>query len=120
MTSKRLKGRVVYSTDPGSLPRCTRCGEVDCRCTEITASAGRDAKARVQREKSGHGGKMVTVIYELDLPEESLKALCARLKKLCASGGTVKQRTIEIQGDHVNRLVEALKNEGYQVRRSGG
>jgi len=120
MTSKRLKGRVVYSTDPGSLPRCARCGEVDCRCSEIAAPAGGDAKARVQREKSGHGGKTVTVIYELGLPEESLKELCTRLKKLCASGGTVKQGTIEIQGDHANRLVEALKKEGYKARRAGG
>lgn len=120
MKPKRLTGRVVYSTDPNSLPRCPRCGEVDCRCDGMGTPARSDARPRVQREKSGHGGKTVTVIYELDLPESSLKELCTRLKKLCASGGTVKQGTIEIQGDHADRLVEALKKDGYKARRSGG
>ena len=37
------------------------------------------------------------------------------LKGACASGGTVKGRTIELQGDHKKKAAKVLEQNGYQV-----
>jgi len=41
--------------------------------------------------------------------------LAKLLKGACASGGTVKGRTIELQGDHKKRVAKVLQQNGYQV-----
>jgi len=78
------------------------------------------ARVRVGREVSGRGGKGVSVIHGLPLSTPDLEALATELKKLCGAGGAVKEGTIEIQGDHRDRLVEALVRKGYDAKRSGG
>ena len=69
---------------------------------------------------SGRGGKGVSVITGLPLPPSELEALAAELRKRCGSGGTVRNGSIEIQGDHRDRLVEELIRRGYSAKRSGG
>ena len=49
-----------------------------------------------------------------------LDALAKRLKTRCASGGTVRDGVIEIQGDHRDTLVPLLEAEGFTVKRVGG
>jgi len=49
-----------------------------------------------------------------------LKELAGVLKRLCGTGGTVKDGTIEIQGDHRDRIVTALEQRGYTVKLAGG
>jgi translation initiation factor 1 len=78
------------------------------------------AKVRVGRETSGRSGKGVSVITGLPLAGEELEALATRLKKLCGAGGAVKDGTIEVQGDHRDRLVVELVKLGYDAKRSGG
>jgi translation initiation factor 1 len=77
-------------------------------------------KVRVGREVAGRGGKGVSVITGLPLAGEELEALATRLKKLCGAGGAVKDGTIEIQGDHRDRLVAELQKLGFEAKRSGG
>ena len=79
-----------------------------------------DQRVRVGREVAGRGGKAVSVITGLELDESALADLATRLKKLCGAGGAVKDGSIEIQGDHRDRLVAELVKLGYQARRSGG
>ncbi len=78
------------------------------------------ARVRVGREVSGRGGKGVSVITGLPLGPDELDALATRLKKLCGAGGAVKDGTIEIQGDHRDRLVAELQQLGFEAKRSGG
>ena len=78
------------------------------------------AKVRVGREVSGRGGKGVSVITGLPLAGEALEDLATRLKKTCGAGGAVRDGTIEIQGDHRDRLVAELVKLGYEAKRSGG
>lgn len=83
------------------------------------AKAG-PARVRVGREVSGRGGKGVSVVTGLPLTGEALEELATRLKKTCGAGGAVKDGTIEIQGDHRDRLVVELCKLGYDAKRSGG
>ena len=83
------------------------------------AAAG-PARVRVGRETSGRAGKGVSVISGLPLSDQDLAALATRLKKLCGAGGAVRGGSIEIQGDHRDRLVEELIRLGYEAKRSGG
>jgi translation initiation factor 1 len=78
------------------------------------------ARVRVAREVAGRGGKAVSVIHGLPLAEAELAALATRLKKLCGAGGAVKDGTIEIQGEHRDRLVSELCRLGFDARRAGG
>lgn len=78
------------------------------------------ARVRVGRAVSGRGGKGVSVISGLPLDAAALEDLAARLKKLCGAGGAVKDGTIEIQGEHRDRLVTELCKLGYDAKRSGG
>ena len=75
---------------------------------------------RVQASRKGRKGKTVTVISGFQLKPESLTALAKQLKAQCGSGGTAKDNTIEIQGDHAQKLVGILVEKGYRAKVSGG
>ena len=49
------------------------------------------------------------------LVNESINKLAKILKNKCAAGGTVKGRTIELQGDHKKKAAGVLNNEGFNV-----
>jgi translation initiation factor 1 len=75
---------------------------------------------RVSRDAKGRGGKTVTVVTGISLPDKDLDALGKQLKAACGSGGTVKDGSIEVQGDHVDRIVALLVAQGYKAKRAGG
>ncbi len=75
---------------------------------------------RVQRTRGGKGGKTVTVVSGLKIPDLEAKNLLKRLKAKCGTGGTFKGEFLELQGDQVEVLLELLQKEGYCPKRSGG
>lgn len=77
-------------------------------------------EAHIRREKKGRGGKTVTLVYNLRLPPNDLKALGRHLRQVCGTGGTVKDGAIEIQGDHRDKVAEALQQAGYRTKFTGG
>ena len=77
-------------------------------------------RVRVQRTKTGKGGKMVTAITGLEAPEAELKALLKQLKAKAGTGGTLKDGLIELQGDQVAVALEALTQAGYRPKQAGG
>ncbi len=79
-----------------------------------------DGVVRITRERGGRGGKTVTLISGLPGDDAALAEVAARLKRLCGSGGTVKGRIVEIQGDHREKIAEALRAQGHSVKLSGG
>jgi translation initiation factor 1 len=112
-------GGLVYSTDTGR--HCPACAQPlgACTCRRSEPPAG-DGMARIRRETKGRGGKTVTTISGLALPEASLKALVAALKKRCGCGGALKDGVIEIQGEHVELLLAELLKRGFEAKKSGG
>jgi translation initiation factor 1 len=75
---------------------------------------------RVQASRKGRKGKTVTVIMGLQESEETLNGLLKQLKNQCGAGGTIKDSEIEIQGDHVQKIVQVLTGLGYKAKASGG
>ena len=43
-----------------------------------------------------------------------------RLRTACGAGGTAKDGVIEVQGDHVERVMAWLIQAGHRVKRAGG
>ncbi len=62
----------------------------------------------------------MTVVKGLPLDALALAQLGKQLKAACGSGGTVKDGVIEVQGEHCEQVMQALKKQGYVVKRSGG
>ena len=91
-----------------------------CTCGKAPAVGLGDGVVRVTRDAKGRGGKVVTVVKGVALDAVGLVALGKQLKAVCGSGGTVKDGVIEVQGDHVDRLIETLKARGHTVKRAGG
>ena len=90
------------------------------RAPASPAATGAPTRVRVAREVSGRGGKAVSVVLGLPLGPAELETLGRELKKLCGAGGAVREGRIEVQGEHRDRLVEALRQRGYDAKRSGG
>jgi len=116
-------GALVYSTESGDMcPGCRR-PKADCHCSEIADQArleGLDGIVRIHRESKGRGGKAVSLIKGIALPEKELKALAKRLKQMCGCGGSLKDGVIEIQGDKRDQLKVELEKRGFKVKLAGG
>jgi translation initiation factor 1 len=108
MTSR--DDELVYSTGKGRIAQAPQ---------NPRAPRG-DGIVRVRRESQGRGGKTVTTIAGVGASEDKLKDLAGELKRLCGTGGTVKDWVIEIQGDHREKIVAALQQRGYVVKLAGG
>jgi translation initiation factor 1 len=120
MKKSAERSRVVYTTDRGK--RCPVCGwpQEDCRCSRNLAASIVEpvpekpvAKLRVENRASG---KQVTVIAGLPRNTEWLEVLCKELKKACGAGGSAGEDSVEIQGDHRERLRELLARKGMAVK----
>lgn len=120
MKNALARSTLVYSTDAGRI--CPDCSQpvAHCICKAASAKPVGDGNVRVSRETKGRAGKGVTVIKGLPMAAPELAALGKQLRTACGSGGTVKDGTLEIQGDHVDRVMELLKGQGFAVKRAGG
>jgi len=120
MKSSSPNHRLVYSSDSGRVcPECARAVK-ECVCRKKSGQAGGDGIVRIRREAKGRGGKTVTVITGINLPDDAIKLLSGELKRRCGTGGTVKDGIIEIQGDHRELLLAELAVRGYKVKAAGG
>jgi len=90
---------------------CPKCGlpKQACICEEIAKSEQRITIATEKRRF----GKITTVISGLG-KEVNIKDLAKKLKNELACGGTVKENTIELQGDHRKKIKEVLVKLGFK------
>ena len=109
--------RLVYSTDSGKT--CPRCGwpARDCLCgSAVDEPVPAKIVAKLRVEKSGRGGKTVTVVDGLPRNRELLKQLAGELKRACGTGGTTGDTHVEIQGDQREAIRALLVAKGWAVK----
>ncbi len=99
---------------------CPKCHQLKKTCTCKPDEPSKSTVVRVGRETKGRGGKGVTIISDLPLNESDLAELATKLKNKLGTGGTVKDKKIEIQGDHRDRICQELEGMGYRAKRVGG
>ena len=116
MAKKNKKKRVgiVYSTNPDFDYQFDQNDESE-------ALAPAQQRLRVSLDRKQRRGKEVTLVTGFVGPEADLKDLGKALKSKCGVGGSVKEGEILLQGDHRQKVVDWLKEQGYsQTKRSGG
>ena len=71
----------------------------------------------LRREKAHRGGKTVIVVddFATHLRLSEIEEIARKLRAACGCGGTVKDRTVEIQGDQPAKIRALLEAEGFQV-----
>ncbi len=120
MKNKYKDSDLVYSTEtgkispPGNTPKRKNPGQ------KKQSFPPSDGIIRLMRETKGRKGKGVTLITGLSLDPGTLKKLAKSLKQKCGSGGSIKNGTIEIQGDHRDVLEKELSKLDYRVKQAGG
>lgn len=110
MSKNKNKVGVVYSTNPDYQYQYE--GDDEIRDT----LPPQQQKLHVSMERSGRGGKTVTVVDNFVGRDDDLNALGKTLKVKCGVGGTIKEGQIIIQGDFRERIVALLSEMGYPVK----
>lgn len=117
--SRNDNSRLVYSTDTAG--KCPTCGwpQKNCQCSARrhgSAPIPDRIIAKLRVEKSGRGGKTVTVVFGLPDNDAFLKELSQKLKRACGVGGTAADASVELQGDVRARVRAVLEQLGYVVK----
>ena len=90
---------------------CPKCGLPDqaCVCNEL-AKAQQQIEIKLDRRRFG---KFSTLISGFDNGVD-VKAIAKVLKAKRACGGTVKNKTIELQGNHKGNITKILSDLGFK------
>ena len=114
-----MSEHLVYSTTYGDMcPGCNRpMAKCTCRAAEKSIIAPTDGIARVRLSTKGRNGKGVTLIVGLPLSENDLVKAAKNLKHKLGTGGTIKDKHIEIQGDRVDDVIRELAKQGYKAKK---
>lgn len=110
--------RTVYSTGVGRV--CPDCGEPLEKCQGRHDATDEPIPSRIvaklRMERTGRGGKTVTVVDGLPRNAAFLKELCQDLKRAAGSGGAVRDGAVELQGDLRERVRDFLVKRGFVVK----
>ncbi len=74
-------------------------------------------KHQLHFAKEKRRGKVVTIVKPFYLDKTVLQALLKTLKKKLGTGGTVKEDSLEFQGDIPDTLRTQLENLGYRFKK---
>jgi translation initiation factor 1 len=92
---------------------CPKCGlpKELCICEEVAKEQQR-ISVKINRRRYG---KEVTIIEGLNPADIDLEELVRFFKSKLACGGTIKDSSIELQGNHMERVKELLAGKGYNM-----
>lgn len=86
---------------------------------DSTPELVRAGRLIVRRERKGHGGKAVTVVDGLELPDAALEALARTMRKALGCGSWVDAGRVLLQGDRADAVAIWLTRHGARdVRRA--
>ena len=107
MSKNKSKIGVVYSTNPDYQYQYEDDNE------KVETLPPNRQRLHIRIERSGRGGKTVTIVDNFVGSEEDLNTLGKTLKSKCGVGGSVKDGQIIIQGDFRDRIAVLLSQMGY-------
>ena len=67
-------------------------------------------------DKKGRKGKTATIIEGFDPDDPHLEEIASNLKRKLATGGSIRNGEILIQGDRKNEVTSILKSLGYKLK----
>jgi len=108
------ESKTVWSSDDGDVRK------QEARTADVKSLPPQQQTAYLHRASGGRGGKVVSLVKNLVLSVDDLKALATKLKQECGAGGTVKDGVIEIQGERREQIAKVLQKLGYKVKIAGG
>ena len=82
-------------------------------CKEILAPQ----KHQLHFAKEIRRGKVVTIVKPFCLNKRELQALLKTLKKELGTGGTLRENTLEFQGELIDTLKTELTDLGYRLKK---
>ncbi len=108
--------RLVYSSETSLCPKCGW-PERECKCSSgVDETLPTKIIAKLRIEKSGRGGKTVTVVDGLPRNRTFLKKLAGDLKKACGTGGKAGDGNVEVQGDKREAIRRLLQARGWTIK----
>lgn len=71
----------------------------------------------LRRETAHRGGRTVIVVHDFPpaVTAHALEDIARKLRHALGTGGTVRERTIEMQGDQPGKIRAFLEGAGFQV-----
>ncbi|MDD2636034.1 MAG: translation initiation factor [Bacteroidales bacterium] len=76
-----------------------------------------EQKLSVFIDRKQRKGKTVTIIAGFVGKTDDLEALSKKIKTKCGTGGSVKNGEVIIQGEMLDKIIDFLLKEGYNVKK---
>lgn len=111
MKNKKSKKGVIYSTNPNFK------FEYENKETETLPNNEQCLRVYIDKHRSG---KTAIIIKGFIGTTGALKELGKMLKTKCGVGGSTKKGELIIQGNVRDKIMDILKDEGYNFKRVGG
>jgi translation initiation factor 1 len=112
MSKPKNREGVVFSTNPEFTYN-------DFSQEEEAMKPWPEQKLKVMLDKSGRGGKVVTLVEGFIGTKADLENLGKELKSYCGTGGSAKDYQILIQGDVRKKVSDFLQKKGAVVKMIG-
>ena len=108
-----MSSKIMYSTESGD----QRSDQKGQKKSGWSVSQG---PVKIRIEKKGRAGKSVTVLFNLPFEKAEAKKHAKNLQKKLATGSSVKDGQIELQGDHVDSCIDYFSELNIKSHKAGG
>ena len=81
----------------------------------VPSKSPKEAQKPVKVRLVKRGKSILTVILNLQLPSNEMEEIASSIKKKLGCGGSVKEESIEIQGDKVEQVKKWLLSIGIKA-----